>query len=276
MKEYDIVEAPISLGSPSRGSECAYEALIPSLRRILKCNEIPFSGEKQQDSDCPDFVKYAAEVMRINKALYKTLKDCRRPTLLIGGDHSVVMASIAADAEKFGAENVAVVYVDGHADINTESTSPTGYIHGMPLAVSMGITDLTINDNINLYGKNLFIIGARSIDDGEYAIMKNHGVSLFTADEVKSKGVDAVMREIIPKLKDKNVHLSFDVDVIDGKSFSSTGYVMPNGLGVSDTKQILAAVINNGIASFDCVEYNPSLDNGKDKKTLLDILSLLA
>ena len=186
------------------------------------------------------------------------------------------MASIAADAEKFGAENVAVVYVDGHTDINTESTSPTGYIHGMPLAVSMGITDLTINDNINLYGKNLFIIGARSIDDGEYAIMKNHGVSLFTADEVKSKGVDAVMREIIPKLKDKNVHLSFDVDVIDGKSFSSTGYVMPNGLGVSDTKQILAAVINNGIASFDCVEYNPSLDNGKDKKTLLDILSLLA
>ena len=275
MNKYDLIEAPISIGSPTRGSENAYSALVSSLRNMLDCNEIPFANARQRETHDGSFVKDADEVMRINKQLYQTLCNCKNKTFLLGGDHSVVMASVSADAQKYGAENVAVVYVDGHADINTEKTSITGYIHGMPLAVAMGLTELTVNGKRNLYGKNLFIVGARSIDDGEYNVIKDNGVTLYTAKDVKQRGVQAIIDEILPKLEGKKVHLSFDVDAIDGEEFSATGYVMPDGLTIEQVKQILSAVINNGVVSFDCVEYNPTADNGEDKQKLLDILSLL-
>ena len=100
---------------------------------------------------------------------------------------------------------------------------------------------------------------------------------LYTANDVKARGAEEILNEILEDIGDKKIHLSFDVDSIDGDEFPSTGYVMPNGLSFECIYGILKKVIERGISSLDVVEYNPLLDtDGTDKEKLFKIFKLLA
>ncbi|MBQ4065070.1 MAG: arginase family protein, partial [Clostridia bacterium] len=175
-----------------------------------------------------------------------------------------------------GAEELAVIYIDGHTDINTEATTETGFIHGMPLAAAMGLCDdlLTVGNKVNLYGSNTYIIGARSIDDGEYPIIKEQGVTLFTAEDVRRMGMEAVMQEVLAGITASAIHVSFDVDVLDEAVFPATGYRMPNGLTLADVECALTASFSTGkVVSLDVVEYNPLLDSDcRCRGTLFSLL----
>ena len=152
-------------------------------------------------------------------------------------------------------------------------------IHGMPLAEALGLCpkELDIGENkIHLYGENLYIVGARSIDPEEYLICEKQDVHLYTADDIKSRGAEEILNEILNDIGNKKIHLSFDVDSIDGAQFPSTGYVMPNGLSFDCVYGILKKIIERGISSLDVVEYNPLLDkNGTDREKLFKIFDLL-
>lgn len=280
MKDYTVCEAPVCVGSPSQGSEQAYGALRKDLADLLgeRAQFCDFVGEREKPERLFDWrMQNVGTVMQVACGVYDMVMkahEAGRFPIVIGGDHSVAMASMAALADRVGAENVAVVYVDGHADINTEKTTESGYIHGMPLAAAMGLCHdkLTVGRHkIHLYGENTYIVGARSIDEGEWPTLREQGVTLFSPEQVTADP-DGVADAILERTAGKHIHLSFDVDVMDGKEFPSTGYRMPNGLTFETVYRLLRRWIGSGrLSSFDCVEYNPLLDNGEDKEKLLKI-----
>lgn len=279
-RRFALLEAAVSCGSPTRGSEGAYDALVraglPGVLGGASCCPM------EKLAPCPvwpDGLRHLDTVMEVNRRLcagvLAALERGEYP-VVIGGDHSCAMGTLAALGEFYGAENLAVVYIDAHADINTEKTSVTGYIHGMDLAAACGLCcgELTVGRNrVNLHGENLHIIGGRSIDPPEYGILEQVGAHLHTAQEVREQGLEAVLDEVLPALSGKRVHISFDVDSLDPAEFSATGYNIPEGLTVAQAERIIRAVQAGGeTVCFECVEYNPAMDRDrKDLATLLDM-----
>ncbi len=284
-RSFALVEAAVSCGSPTRGTEGAFDALVEAGLPAL------FGGARllpmEKLAPCPawpDGLRHLDTVMEVCRRLRANTLDAlergERP-VVIGGDHSCAMGTLAALGEFYGAENVAVVYVDAHTDINTEKTSESGCIHGMDLAAACGLCcdALTVGRNrVNLLGENLHFIGARSIDPPEYGIVEQVGAHLHTAEEVRARGLEAVLADILPALEGKRVHISFDVDVLDPAQFRATGYNIPEGLTVAEVERILSGVLDTGLTcSFECVEYNPVMDpDGKDLDTLMGILQIVS
>ena len=284
-RSFALVEAAISCGSPTRGSEGAFDALVEAglpdlfggaalmpMEKLAPCESWP-RGLRHLDT--------VMEVCRRLRANVLAALERGRYPVVIGGDHSCAMGSLAALGEFYGAENLAVVYVDAHTDINTDQTSVSGYIHGMDLAAACGkcCDELTVGRNkVNLLGENLHIIGARSIDPPEYGVVERAGAHLYTAPKVRERGLEWVLAQVLPALEGKRVHISFDVDVLDPSEFTATGYRIPEGLAAAEVERILSAVLDTGrTISFECVEYNPALDPGKrDLDTLMGILRIAA
>ncbi|MBE6636173.1 MAG: arginase [Ruminococcaceae bacterium] len=279
-----FLEAPICKGSPTDGSQFAFGALCENGLAAhfdgaaLWRMEPPAVDEEAYHPSRKD----CTAVMTVSRLLAERVAYVRREgsmPIVIGGDHSVAIGSIAGISAVYGAEALTVIYIDGHTDINTEQTTETGFIHGMPLAAAMGLCheSLTVGRKRNLYGKNTVILGARSIDPGEYGIIEAQGVTLYTADQIRARGMEAVMHEVLARIQTPVVHVSFDVDVMDETEFSSTGYRMPNGLTLDEAEAMLTAVLATGaVASLDFVEYNPLLDqSGKDRETVFRLLSHL-
>lgn len=284
--KYLICEAPVCVGSPTNGTQNAYASLKDNgLKELFGDSAVfcDFEGEREVKNEKPNkILKGVSTVMLVNRQNYSNMLEGLLNGLIpvcLGGDHSLAMSSIAALSDITGPNDIAVVYIDGHTDINTAESSLTGYIHGMPLAEALGLCpkELDIGENkIHLYGENLYIIGARSIDPEEYGIIERQGVHLYTAEDVKKRGADKVISDVLCDIGNKKIHLSFDVDSIDGAEFTSTGYVMPNGLSFDCVYGMLKSVIERGISSFDVVEYNPLLDrDGSDRERLFKIFRLL-
>lgn len=284
-RQFALVEAAVSCGSPTRGTEGAFDALtaagLPAVfgdARLLPMEKLPPCAR------WPEGLRHLDTVMEVCRRLRAGVLDALgrgEYPVVVGGDHSCAMGTLAALGEFYGAENVAVVYVDAHTDINTEETSESGCIHGMDLAAACGLCcdALTVGRNrVNLLGENLHIIGARSIDPPEYGIVERLGAHLYTAQEVRRRGLEAVLAEILPALAGKRVHISFDVDVLDPSEFTATGYNIPGGLAAAEVERILSAVLDTGrTVSFECVEYNPALDPSEaDLNTLMGILKMVS
>lgn len=279
-----IIEAAISCGSPTRGTEGAYDALMSAgLGELFPgCAAVPME-KLAPCTEYPPHLKHLDTVMAVSRRLrtnvLAALEKGQFP-LIVGGDHSVAMGSLAALGEFYGAEELAVLYIDAHGDINTEKTSTSGCIHGMDLAAACGLCcdELTVGKNkVDLLGKNLHIIGGRSIDPPEWGIMERLGVDFYSAEQIHAMGADKVMERVLPTLRGKRIHISFDVDSLDPTEFSSTGYLIPGGLTFAQVRQIVRAAADTGaLVSFECVEYDPALDkSGADGKKLIQFYTFL-
>jgi arginase len=219
-------------------------------------------------------MKYLDPIVKVNTNLahvvYSSLSSDSFP-MIIGGDHSLGIGSIAG-ASKFFKE-LAVIWVDAHADINDFETSPSSNIHGMPLAVSMGYGfESLINiyyEGIKVLPKNVYIIGARDIDPGEMELAKKSKLNLYTMETVKEKGISYILNEVVEKIKNSTadgVHLSYDIDVFDSEIVHGTGTRVKDGFTIDEGKKVLFAFLKAGfVTSMDLVEFNPLLDD--DKKT---------
>lgn len=275
-----LQEAAISCGSPTRGTELAYDALVA---RGLS-GEVLVPMEKISPCESwPEGLRHLDTVMEVCRRLREntlTALEAGRVPVTLGGDHSITMGTLAALGEHYGPDRVAVVYIDGHTDINTEKTSATGCIHGMDLAAACGLCceELTVGrQKVNVLGENIHIIGARSIDPPEYGIMEELGVNLYPTEEVLREGVPRLLDRLLPRLEGKRVHISFDVDSMDPSEFSATGYLLPGGLTMGQAEELMTAVLATGqVCSFECVEYNPLSDpNGEDGDRLAAMLGRL-
>lgn len=228
-------------------------------------------------------MKYLDPIKTANKNLghliYMSLKTNAFP-LVIGGDHSIGMGSIAGSSKYY--DSMAVIWVDAHGDINDWRTSPSGNIHGMPLAASMGIGHPKLTDiyypEQKINPSNVYIVGARDLDPGEIKLAEELDLNLYTMDMIKSKGLDNILNDMLSKI-DKSqvegVHLSYDIDVMDESIVPGTGTPVKDGLSLDEGKDLLKGILNrNIVTSMDFVELNPELDN-KDKQTEKTCIKLL-
>lgn len=228
-------------------------------------------------------MKYLSAVTKTNEELsdkvYESLCNSKFP-LIVGGDHSLAIGSIAGSSKYFG-QDYGVIWIDAHGDINTESTSPSGNIHGMPLAASMGIgSDILTNISFNgskVAMQNIFILGARDLDIGELELIKEKNLNVWTMNDVKEKGLETCLNELIEKVNSlgiNNLHLSFDIDSLDPSFTPGTGTPVVDGLTIDGGKKVLSDLIaTNKVRCLDFVEFNPSLDT--TDTTLNNCLSLL-
>ena len=281
-KQFEFVEAPLFEGAAKSGTEFACKVIKEQYQNQtigIFTDYVPALNIKpsKSSSKANNLIEVVNKCENIRLAVLRSFKSDHFP-IIIGGDHSVAMASIAAGSETFGIDDYAVVYIDGHADINTEQTSVTHNIHGMPLASSLGLCSESLQVGPlkkKIKGDNLFILGARSIDPPEYDIIKENGVHLFENNVFIDNDFDHVLEQIKDKIGNKKVHISFDVDVLDPEVFSSTGYLMKDGLSLEIVLKILDFSFNNlDVVSMDIVEYNPLMDKDeKDLKTLTSIIN---
>lgn len=208
------------------------------------------------------------EVMDFSLELATVVDDTvtsGRFPLILGGDHSLSIGSLAGISKHY--ENLGVIWYDAHGDLNDSRTSPSGNIHGMPLGISCGVGD---EDLVNIYNagvkvkpQNIVLIGMRDLDEGEKSYIKKNGILTFTMSDVRSKGVENVMKEALDHLEGRTdgVHLSVDVDALDPLETPGTGTPVDGGLSLSET-QLAMGILNKSdrITSMDLVEVNPLLD----------------
>jgi arginase len=279
-----LIGVPIFFGSDKKGAEFGPQKLreknITTVlsnhgHTVYDCGDIYVENiSEEQKYDFHPTMKYLRPIVDVNRNLahqvYSALCADSFP-IVLGGDHSIGLGSISG-ASKYN-ENLAVIWVDAHGDINTPETSPTGNIHGMPLAAAMGFGfDSLVNIYYNgqkVKPENTFIIGARDLDLGEKQLIKNHNVTVFSTEDVQNLGVERIMEEIHSKLQDrgiKSIHLSFDIDSLDVNLVPGTGTPVKHGMNATEVKYILKYIMNTKLVkSMDLVELNPILD--EDDKT---------
>ena len=232
-------------------------------------------------------LKYLDQVVAANNGLAaKVLSALENNTLpfIVGGDHSLALGSIAG-ASKFLGNNLAVIRIDAHGDINTEETSPSGNIHGMPLAASMGIGYKKLTsiffDDFKIKPENVFILACRDLDAGEIALIDKLNMNVWTNKDINIKGTEVVVDELLSIIKEKNIkniHLSYDIDCLDPEYVPGTGTPVNNGLSFSESKVLLESILGTSLVrSMDFVEYNPDLDkNNKTKETCIELLKIIS
>ncbi|MFJ5760576.1 arginase [Neobacillus sp. NPDC093182] len=184
--------------------------------------------------------------------------------LIFGGDHSIAIGTLAGVSRHYS--NLGVIWYDAHGDLNTEETSPSGNIHGMPLAASLGFGHPLLT-NIGGYApkikpENVVIIGARDLDEGEKDLIKEIGIKVYTMHEIDRLGMTKVMEETIEYLKGTDgVHLSLDLDGLDPKECPGVGTPVLGGISYRESHLAMEMLADAQIiTSAEFVEVNPILD----------------
>ena len=197
--------------------------------------------------------------------VHKIIGKGRFP-LVLGGDHSIAIGTLAGISDYY--KNLGVIWYDAHADMNTSDTSPSGNIHGMPLAVSMGLGHERLV-NIRDYApkvkpENVVIIGARSVDEGEKKLIRKKGIKVYTMHEIDRLGMTEVIQDAIIYLRGQNVdgvHLSLDLDGIDPIYTPGVGTPVPGGITYRESHLAMEMLHESElITSAEFVEVNPILD----------------
>lgn len=268
-----FIGVPFCYGANQEGTQYApgnlieYMQLHDSVYSMLNISRNSMSTVGFRNSN----VKNYQDVLLMKKVLKVEMShalDNYEHVIVLGGDHSISMGSIASVVEKY--PNVGVIWIDAHTDINTETTSLSGNAHGMPLASLMGICDTAINNNaIRLDPKNVFWIGVRDIDEGEWKNIGKLGIekNVFTREIIRKLGIRKIIQDIQTVLLENSVeflHISFDIDVMDPTIVAATGTLVPDGFDRKECEELIEELFKTGmpkVVSIDFVEYNPLMDS---------------
>ena len=194
-----------------------------------------------------------------------SLKNNITPFIL-GGDHSISLGSVAGSLDYYKGD-LTTIWVDAHADINTQESSPSGNLHGMPLAYLTGLENTNNTKNTNNFEinylldfKNLIYIGLRDLDPFEEEVINKYNIQYITSSNLlKNK---SLLDKFI--INSKNIHLSVDVDVLDPEFMPCTGTLVENGINLQLLQYVIKWVQSKGnIVSTDLVEFNPNINNEK-------------
>lgn len=229
-------------------------------------------------------LKNLDEVARVNNELCNRVSEEMgkgRFPLIIGGDHSIAIGSIAGVMQHV--ENLGVIWFDAHGDINTDETSPSGNIHGMPVAVSLGLGHerLTSIGGVDkkLNTKNIVFVGCRDLDMGERKVLKELGIKVFTMHEIDRLGMTEVMNRAIKIAGEgtDGIHVSFDLDSMDPMFVEGTGTRVPGGMTYRESHLALEMVAQTEkVISAEFVEVNPIIDvKNQTAKTAVALIGSL-
>lgn len=279
-KPIKIISVPLDLGASRRGTDGGPSAVrIAGLGQSLR--KLGYEVELESDIPVPAMetrearrrdARFRDEILGVCTTLCgqtdEALNDGFVP-LVIGGDHSIAMGTVSGVAAHFARhkQDIGLIWFDAHGDMNLPGISPSGNIHGMPLAHLLGRGDPELASigglNPTVKPENVVLIGIRDIDDGERQIIRESGITTFTMRDIDELGMTEVCRRALDVVATDTVgfHVSFDVDGCDPSVIPGSGTLVPGGVSFREAHQLLENCADTGrMVSMEVVELNPFLD----------------
>ncbi len=275
-----VIGAPMDLGAGRRGVDMG-----PSAVRLAGLHEkltalgyhVEDLGNVRVDQpeslpDGPSHARYLPQIAHTCARLADLVEqaaNAAKVPLVLGGDHSIAVGTVAGMSRRFHSrqEKLGLLWIDAHADMNTPESSPSGNVHGMPLAccIGLGPSELTQLSGYSpaVEPGSVAIVGLRSVDEGEGLNVRGTGVHAFTMRDIDERGMRAVMQEAIQfvTLGTAGFHLSFDLDAVDPSDAPGVGTPVRGGITYREAHLAMELVCDSGLmASLEVVEVNPVID----------------
>ncbi|SDN75091.1 arginase [Polaromonas sp. JS666] len=274
----DLIGAPTDIGAGSRGASMGPEALrVAGIREALHARGLQvadtgnLAGPTNPWLPPADGYRHLAEVVEWNKAvheaMYQSLAAGRLP-ILLGGDHCLGIGSISAVARhcRASGKKLRVLWLDAHTDFNTNTLTPTGNVHGMPVAVlcGHGPTELTGIGGATpaMSPSAIRQIGIRSVDEGEKRFVRQEGLEVFDMRYIDEMGMRHTMEKALAGMDpDTHLHVSFDVDFLDPSIAPGVDTAIKGGPTYREAQLCMEMIADTGLlGSLDVMELNPALD----------------
>ena len=274
-----LIGVPTDIGAGHRGASLGPEALrIAGLAQALAGRGVDvrdcgnLAGPANPWLPPVDGYRHLAQVVEWNTALMEAslgeLRDGRMPVVL-GGDHWLGIGSIAAVARhgRDAGKQLRVLWLDAHADFNTSAITPSGNVHGMPVACLCGLGPDALTQlggpAPQMHPHQFRQIGIRSVDPEEKRLVKQHGVDIYDMRYIDEIGMKRVMEQALAGVDaDTHLHVSFDVDFLDPGIAPGVGTTVPGGPNYREAQLAMEMIADSGrMGSLDIVELNPVLDN---------------
>ena len=277
-----IIGVPLDLGASRRGTDMGPSAMrIAGLGNALR--RMGYTVAREEDIPAPAMetgtpedlkARFKPQILEVCTHLAErvvAILDEGDFPLVLGGDHSIAMGTVAGTASYFQKQdkNIGLIWFDAHGDMNVPGVSPSGNIHGMPLAHLLGNGD---EDFRNIQGfspkvnpENVALIGIRDIDAHERQIINESGIHAFTMREIDEHGMAAVSRRALEVVNEGTAgfHISFDVDGCDPTVIPGSGTLVPGGVSFREAHLLMEYCADDGnLLSMEIVELNPFLDDG--------------
>lgn len=308
-KKIQLIEVTSELGAGTRGASLGVGAIKTAafnknsqFFEKYSSNSVPnFNQHLFSKSDTPGAIRIEYIVKQFDLIVeeVKTTIQSDRFPFVLAGDHSTAAATIAGIQKAHPEKTLGVVWVDAHGDLHSPYTSPTGNVHGMPLAMACNIDnkeckvreispkafqkweELKSFSGKALDTNNLIFVGVRDTEEPEDYLIKERGIKNFDVEVVKKEGGMAIGEQILNSLSNCDMlYVSFDVDSMDPQETShGTGTPVPNGIPVKEVTELLQTLCKSPkLVSFETVEVNPALDEKKNKmaEVTINILEKVA
>jgi arginase len=292
MKNIKLIEVPSEIGAGTRGASLGIEAIKIAALDFMSNFFIHFPSEKIQTENKllyePIESPYAKRIKgiisiydRVSKAVSDSMKNNFFPVVL-SGDHSTAGATIAGIKMAKPKSKLGVIWIDAHADLHTPYTTPSGNLHGMPMAISINKNneDCAVHDIDDETAKNwsylknigkispkilpedVVFISLRDYEKEERHLIEKYDMKVITSKEVRNKGAENVVRAVLRYLADcTDIYISFDVDSLDSSISKGTGTPVSNGLKEREAEDLISKFMQNRkICCFEIAEVNPTLD----------------
>jgi arginase len=271
-----VIGVPMDLGADRRGvdigsSAIRYAGLNDQLLRlgyeVLDVGNIVVPQPESRPIGNTR-LKYLEPILQVSEELADTVTsalETKEFPLVLGGDHSIALGSITGVTRVY--KDISVIWIDAHADFNTEETTPSGNIHGMILAALAGIGNSQLTGiggwTPKVDPQKIILVGARDLDRGEREFLRSHHVHVFTMSDIDKRGISNVMQEALSfagKASD-GIHLSLDMDALDPVHAPGVGTPVRGGLTYREAHMIMELIAESGhLIGMDVVEVNPILD----------------
>jgi len=279
-RQVTFIGVPLDLGAGRRGVDMGPSAFrVAGILEKVRClgyevedmGDLPVKIPETQAPGDPR-MKYLKEIKDVCEHLRDRVEAVvakGRVPVVLGGDHSIAMGTLAGLSRHYRArrEKVGLIWFDAHADANTAETSPSGNIHGMPLAVALGLGAPSL---VNLAGfspmvdgSRAALVGIRDVDPAERPNVKASGIGAFTMRDIDERGMRAVMEEAIKRTTSgtAGIHVSFDLDGMDPDYAPGVGTPSPGGFSYREAHLAMEMLADTGkVLSAELVEVNPILD----------------
>ncbi len=285
--QISIIGVPLDLGAGHRGVDMGPSAIrVTGMKQRIEAlgfdvcdtGDVDASVAEATDIGQDERQRFLEPVLATNQALAAAVGDVLMVggfPLVIGGDHSLAMGSLAAAGSHFAqrGEPLGLIWIDAHADMNTPQTTPSGNLHGMSLAVALGHGDTRF---VNLVSpgrkfdpRHVAVVAVRDLDPPERDALRREGVTVLTMRDIDEQGMFAVMNQAIAvvtggspgAIGPRSVYVEFDMDAVSPDIAPGTGTPVPGGLSFREAHLAMEMLGDTGrVIGLDVVETNPALD----------------
>jgi len=295
-KQIRVIGVPLDLGQSRRGVDmgpsavrvAGLEARLEAIGHVVEDGGNVAVAIPEQKKEGAAHAKYLKEITatctKSADLVLKTLEAGKVP-LVLGGDHSVAAGTVAGVAEFYRRQNqkIGLIWIDAHSDMNTPDSSPSGNVHGMPLAAIMGLGPAELGNIFNfspkVHPENCVLVGIRDVDAIEKENIRKAGVEVFTMRDIDERGMRSVMEEAL-RMAGRGTagyHVSLDMDWIDPEDAPGVGTPVWGGATYREAHLAMEIISDHGrLLSLEIVEVNPVIDEHNQTADLAVELSLSA